>query len=63
MNYTNNCFIDLHKGVEWDELIHDEQAKSEWIDSDSESGMDSDGSSDSNDDDEKESADEAMEEN
>jgi hypothetical protein len=52
---------DLHKGVEWDELIHDEQAKSEWIDSDSESsGMESDGSSDSNDDDE---SDEAMEEN
>ncbi|XP_046437306.1 kelch domain-containing protein 4-like [Daphnia pulex] len=63
--YTlNDMFaLDLHKGVEWDELIHDEQAKSEWIDSDSESsGMDSDGSSDSNDDDEEES-DEAMEEN
>ena len=58
----NIFVIDLHKGVEWDELVHDEQAKSEWIDSDSESsGMESDGSSDSDDDDEE--SEEAMEEN
>nr|SVE87160.1 EOG090X0KWJ [Daphnia similis]SVE87786.1 EOG090X0KWJ [Daphnia similis] len=53
--YTlNDMFaLDLHKGVEWDELIHDEQAKCEWIDSDSESsGMEGDDSSDDDDDDE-----------
>ncbi|KZS09098.1 Kelch domain-containing protein 4 [Daphnia magna] len=61
--YTlNDMFaLDLHKGVEWDELIHDEQAKCEWIDSDSESsGMEGDDSSDDDDDDEE--SDEAMEE-
>nr|SVE71458.1 EOG090X0KWJ [Daphnia similis]SVE72091.1 EOG090X0KWJ [Daphnia similis]SVE72718.1 EOG090X0KWJ [Daphnia similis] len=60
--YTlNDMFtLDLHKGVEWDELIHDEQAKFEWIDSDSESsGMEGD---DSSDDDDDEESDEAMEE-
>lgn len=60
--YTlNDMFaLDLHKGVEWDELIHDEQAKCEWIDSDSESsGMEGD---DSSDDDDDEESDEAMEE-
>jgi len=32
----NDMFsLDLHKLVEWDELIHDEHARFEWIDSDS----------------------------
>ena len=62
-----NGFIlssDLHKVTEWDELVHDEQAKSEWIDSESDSsGMESDGSSDSNSEsDDGEELGEAMEE-
>lgn len=43
--------LDLHKLGEWDELIHDEQAKQEWIDSESSDEMGSD-ESDSGDDDE-----------
>lgn len=58
-------FLDLHKLTEWEELVHDEQAKSEWLDSDdSGSDMDSDddGSSDSEDEDDDEDE-QAMDEN
>lgn len=46
-------FSDLHKLIEWEELIHDEHARFEWIDSDSgsEDSDEESGDSDSDDDD------------
>lgn len=59
------AFVDLHKLTEWEELVHDEQAKYEWVDSDS-SGMDTDEDDDDDDDDDEddgeEEGDEEMEE-
>lgn len=57
-------FSDLHKLSEWDELVHDDQARYEWIDSDSDSdmGSDEDGSSGSDDDDGVDEEEEAMDE-
>ena len=49
---------DLHKLGEWDELIHDDHARFEWIDSDSESsGMESDSAEEDSDDEEAEDGD------
>lgn len=61
MHYYTD-FLDLHKLGEWDELIHDEQAKQEWIDSESSDEMGSDESA-TDDDDEDDDSDEEMEEN
>jgi len=56
----NDMFsLDLHKMVEWEELIHDEYARFEWIDSDSGS-EDSDAESDDSDSDDDEDGNEGM---
>ena len=52
-------FLDLHKLVEWEELIHDEYARFEWIDSDSGS-EDSDAESDDSDSGDDEDGNEGM---
>ena len=53
---------DLHKMQEWDELIHDEHAKYEWVDSEESGseGMEDEGSSESEEDEDEDE--EAMEE-
>jgi len=52
-------FSDLHKLIEWEELIHDEHARIEWIDSDSGS-EESDSESGDSDSDDDEDDDEGM---
>lgn len=57
--------IDLHKMIEWKELIHDELARHEWIDSESEasetdSELDEDEEDDDDDDEEEEGGDDTM---